>query len=150
MQSVASAALPRTQHEFSLEAPVWPAPVPSPPCPGRLESAAVVNPPVAQPKPVGVPQQLHAPMVAPVAEPMRSARVERTSIPAVSLEDACRLLKVTQGSAWQEIDLARRKLVMLSHPRHTVGTTPERQEAVRHEARLVKAAYATLSAARAK
>ncbi|MBV8033805.1 hypothetical protein [Roseateles sp.] len=68
----------------------------------------------------------------------------------MSLDDACKLLKVTLGSAWQEVELARRKMVLLSHPRHLVGMAPERQEAVRNEARRVNAAYALLSAARAK
>ena len=54
------------------------------------------------------------------------------------------------ASPWQEIELSRRKLVLLSHPRHVVGMVPEPQETVRTEARRINAAYAVLSAARAR
>lgn len=150
MQRVASSALSRAQDEFPFEPPVTPALVPTQPPPGRPEPAAVASAPAAQTTPPSALQQLRPPVVAPVAVPVPSARVERTSPPAVSVDDACKLLKVTLGSAWQEVELTRRTLVLMSHPRHTVGMTPERQEAVLDEARLVNAAYAVLSAARAK
>lgn len=73
---------------------------------------------------------------------------KRAPVPAMSVDDACKLLKVSLGASWQEVELSRRKMVLLSHPRHVVGMLPERQEVVRNEARRVNAAYATISAAR--
>lgn len=150
MQCVASPALPRAQDELPLESPATPVVVPTQPPPGRPEPAAVASAPAAQSTPPSALQQVRPPLVVPVAVPVPSTRVERESLPAVSLDDACKLLKVTLGSAWQEVELTRRTLVLLSHPRHVVGMTPARQEAVLDEARRINAAYAVLSAARAK
>lgn len=148
MKRVASSALPRAQDELPLEPPAGPAPATPPPvCPAP---AVIVSAPAPQPTPPSLPQPVHPLVIPPVAVPVPSARIERASIPPVSLDDACKLLKVTLTSAWQEVELARRKMVLLSHPRHVAGMVPERQEAVRDEARRVNAAYALLSAARAK
>lgn len=158
MKRVASSVLPRAQDELPLEPPASPAaapvpvpvpvPVPPPPAPARSAPAVVISAPVVQPTPPSVPQPTRPPAAEPAAAPQ--ARVERASIPSLSLEDACKLLKVTLASPWQEVEVARRKLVLLSHPRHLIGMVPERQEAIRTEARRVNAAYAALSAARAR
>lgn len=151
MKRVASSALPTRQDELPLGPPAAPAPVPvTPPQERPAPAVAVVSAPVALPTLPSVPLQMHPPAVSPVAAPVPTARVERAPMLAVSFEDACKLLKVTAGAPWQEVELSRRKLVLLSHPRHVVGMAPERQEAVRDEARRANAAYAVLSAARAK
>lgn len=151
MKRLASSALPRGQDELPLEPPAAPAPVPVPPPPERPAPAVVVvSAPVALPTPPSVPSQVRPPAVPPVAAPVPPVRVESAPIPALSFDDACKLLKVTAGAPWQEVELSRRKLVLLSHPRHVAGMAPERQEAVRDEARRVNAAYAVLSAARTK
>lgn len=148
MKRVASSALSRAQDELPLEPSAAPAPVGPPP--ERPAPAVVASAPVALPMLPSVPQQVRPQAVPPVAAPAPTDRVERAPIPALSLDDACKLLKVTLAAPWQEVELSRRKLVLLSHPRHVVGMTPERQEAVRDEARRVNAAYAVLSASRAK
>lgn len=150
MKRVASSALPRAQDELPLEPPAAPAPVPIAPPPERPAPAVViVSAPVTLPTPPSLPPQVRPPAVPPVAAAVTPARVERAPIPTVSFDDACKLLKVTAGAPWQEVELSRRKLVLLSHPRHVVGMALERQEAVRDEARRINAAYAVLSAARA-
>lgn len=150
MKRVASLALPRGQDELPLEPPAAPAaaPIQPPPAPERVTPAVVATAPLSQPAPPSVPQQASPPAPKPI--PVPQARVEHAATPAMSLDDSCKLLKVTLASSWQEVELSRRKLVLLSHPRHVVGMTPERQEAVRTEARRVNVAYAVLSAARAK
>lgn len=150
MKRVASSALPRTQEELPLEPPAAPAAVPVQPLPTpeRVAPAVVVTVPVSQPTPSSVPQQASPPAPKPI--PVPQARVEPAPIPSMSLEDSCNLLKVTLASPWQEVELSRRKLVLLSHPRHVAGIAPERQEAVRTEARRVNAAYAVLSSARTR
>lgn len=150
MKRVASSVLPRAQDELPLEPPAALAAVPFPPpsAPERLGSAVVVSAPVIQPTPSSVPQPTRPPAAETAAAP--HAPVERAPIPTMSLDDACKLLKVTLASPWQEVELSRRKLVLLSHPQHVVGMLPERQEAARTEARRVNAAYAVLSASRTK
>lgn len=149
MKRVATSVLPRAHDELPLEPPAAPAPVQVAPPPERPAPAVVVvSAPVVPPMPPSVPPQVRPPAVPPVAAPAHPVRVERASIPALSFDDACKLLKVTAGAPWQEVELSRRKLVLLSHPRHVVGMAPHRQEAARDEARRVNAAYAVLSAAR--
>lgn len=150
MKRLATSLLPRAQDELPLEPPAVPVPVPGPPPPAPERIAPVVVVAASAPQPVtpSAPQQARPPAADPVVAPQ--ACVERAPIPPVSLEDACKLLKVTMATPWQEVELVRRKLVLLSHPRHLVGMPQERQEAVRMEARRVNAAYAALSAARAK
>lgn len=151
MKRLATSVLPRAQDELPLEPPALAVPVPVPPPPERPAPAVVaVSAPVALPTPSSVPPQVRPPAVPPVATPVPPTRIERTPISAVSFDDACRLLKVTVGVPWQEVELSRRKLVLLSHPRRVVGMAAERQEAIRDEARRVNAAYAVLSAARAR
>ncbi len=148
MKRVASSVLPRAQDELPLEPPAakTPAPVPPPPSAPR-EPAVTVSAPAAQTTPPKVPQPASSPGALPATAPQ--TRSEWGPIPAMSLEDACKLLKVTLASPWHEVELARRKLVLLSHPRRVLGMVPERREAARTEARRVNAAYAALSAARA-
>lgn len=152
MKRVASSLLPRAQKELPLEpsaalaAP--PVPVPPPLAPANSAPEVVIGAPVVQPTPPSAPKPARPPAAEPAAAP--SARAERAPIAPLSLDDACKLLKVTLTSPWQEVELARRRLVLLSHPRHVVGMVPERQESVRDEARRVNAAYAVLSAARTR
>lgn len=149
MKRVASSVLPRAQDELPLEPPAAQTPVAVPPPPSDPPKPAVtVSAPAAQATPSNVPQPASSPVALPAAVPQTGS--ERDPIPPMSLEDACKLLKVTLASPWQEVERARRNLVLLSHPRHVVGMLPERQEAVRTEARRVNAAYAALSAARAR
>ena len=150
MKRLATSVLPRTQDELPLEPPAAPVPVPVAPPSERPAPAVVVSAPVALPTPPSVPPPVRPPVAPPVAAPVPPARVERAPIPALSSDDACKLLKVTAGAPWQEVELSRRRLVLLSHPRHVVGMAPERQETVREEARRINAAYAVLSAARAR
>ena len=145
MMRVASSALPRAQDELPREPPAAPASVPVAPPLELPAPAVVVSAPVALPTPPSVQPQV----LQPAAAPMAPTRVARAPIPAMSLDDACKLLKLTAGAPWQEVEQSRRKLVLLSHPSHVAGMVPERQEAVRDEARRVNAAYAVLSAARA-
>jgi len=144
MKRLASSVLPRSQEELPLEPVTTPAPVPAAPPPERTAAPASASPPDPQ---VVTPPVLQPPKPPP---PPPRVRVDPLPIPAMPLEDACKLLKVTPASSWQEVELSRRRLVVLSHPRHVVGMTSERQEAIRTEARRVNAAYAVLSAARTK
>ncbi len=68
----------------------------------------------------------------------------------MTVDDACRLLKVSASSPWQEVEQARRNLVQLSHPDRVVDLALERRDQVRAEAKRVNAAYAVLSAVRAR
>lgn len=150
MKRVASSMPRPAQDELPLAPPVAPAAVPAheAPVPERSAPEVAVTAPVSAPLPPSVPEQASSSQPKLPSRP--PARVAHAPIPAMSLDAACKLLKVTVASQWQEVELARRKLILLSHPRHVVGMPEERQEAVRTEARRVNAAYAALSTARAK
>jgi hypothetical protein len=150
MKRLATSLIPRAQDELPLEPPavLEPVSVQPPSSPERISPVVVVTTPVPQPGTPSASQQARPPAADPAIAPQ--ARVERTPTPPVSLDDACKLLNVTLATPWKEVELVRRKLVLLSHPRHVVGMPKERLEAVRMEARRVNAAYAALSAARVK
>lgn len=150
MKRVPSSVLPTGQDELPLELPAAPAAVPIQPRPAPVRGApaVVATVSVSQPPPLRASQQ--ASPSAPRPIPQHQVLVEHEPMPVVSLDEACKLLKVTLASSWQEVELSRRKLVLLSHPQHLEGMTPERQEVARVEARRVNSAYAVLSAARAK
>lgn len=68
----------------------------------------------------------------------------------MTFDDACKVLKVLPTSPWQEVERARCQLVQPSHPDHVASLTPERRDQIRAEARRVNAAYAVMSAYRAR
>lgn len=93
-------------------------------------------------------QRPSAQPTAPV--PRSSIAVTPRSAPFMTFDDACKVLKVSPTSSWQEIEQTRRHLVQLSHPERVASMTPERRDQMRAEAKRVNSAYAVLSAARVK
>ncbi|KQW43298.1 hypothetical protein ASD88_14535 [Pelomonas sp. Root662] len=131
-----------SQEELALVPP--PAPLSVPPPPKVPAPQVAVRAPAAPVAIVSVPQQPRPPVAAP------QVRVAAAPMPAMMLEDACKLMKVTPTSPWQVVEQARRDLVQLSHPEQVALLNPERRDSVRVDARRVNAAYAVLSAARAR
>ena len=62
----------------------------------------------------------------------------------ISVDDACRLLKVTPSSTWESIEQARRALVMSAHPSNTATMSPSKRAKALTEAARVNAACLTL------
>lgn len=138
MKLGAPPALATTQEELVLVPP--PAPLPVPPPPKEPAPPVVVRAPAVQVATVSGLQQSRppAPQVRAAAAPM----------PAMTLEDACKLLKVTPTSPWQVVEQARRNLVELSHPSNAATLSAEQRDRILADARRVNAAYAALSTAR--
>jgi hypothetical protein len=77
-----------------------------------------------------------APRMTPVVPP-----------PSMSVDDACRHLKVAQGAPWELVEQARRRAVQPSSPLVQGGSDDQRNSALA-AARLANAAYAVLAATR--
>jgi hypothetical protein len=63
----------------------------------------------------------------------------------MSVEDACKLLGVTAGAAWESVEKARRQLVQLSYPERTASLAMVKRDQTMDAARRANAAYAVLS-----
>jgi hypothetical protein len=98
--------------------------------------------PVARPVPV-VP-------AVPVASRPAAPPAPATATPLlqISLEDACRILKVLPGDTWEQIEQSRRKLVMRSHPEKLAGLGPAQALQARAEAMRVNDAYLVVAGRR--
>jgi DnaJ-domain-containing protein 1 len=66
-------------------------------------------------------------------------------IPAMTIDDARKVLKTKPCSTWESIEQTRRQLVQLSHPERLASMNAAMREHARQEARRVNAAYAVLS-----
>jgi len=100
------------------------------------EAHLAATPPVAQPRPA-VPV-IQSPVAKPPSPPL----------PAMPLEDACKVLKTTPGATWESIEQTRRLLVQQSHPSLLKPLSEERRAQALTDAGRANAAYATLQAAR--
>lgn len=129
--------------------------------PVQLEHSAPVRD--LNPKPSSALQLAHPPV-----EPRRSILTprpspvgERIPFPArenpcskpdnaiVSSEEACKVLQVTLGAAWEAIEQARREIVQKSHPNRIRSFAPEQQSAIVEHARRANAAARILFGLRA-
>jgi DnaJ-domain-containing protein 1 len=63
----------------------------------------------------------------------------------VIVEEAYKLLRVTAGTPWEEVEQSRRRLVQRSHPDVLKGLGAEKRAAVLLNAKRVNAAYAALA-----
>ena len=128
-----------------------PAPVAKPPAPSpapALQPYLWDNlPPAARPAAPALPLVAApvAPRPAVAAAPAKSATPPAPTMP---LEDACKLLKATPGSAWESIEQTRRLLVQASHPEKLRGLAEGRRNQALAEAKRINEAYAALSQAR--
>jgi DnaJ-domain-containing protein 1 len=97
--------------------------------------------------PLPSPRRPLAQSAAPV--PLPATVVTHRPGPSMTFDDACKVLKVSPTSPWQEVEQTRRRLVQMSHPDRVAALAPERRDQARAEAKRVNAAYAVLSAIRA-
>ena len=117
--------------------------------PPRQPVAAKVAP---QPElwPVGEPvAQTSEPPVREVQLPPESgAKPSVAPLPSLSVEAACQVLKVPPTAPWEAIELARRQLVDLAHPRRVAALAADKRAAAQETARQANAAYTALHHAR--
>lgn len=115
---------------------------PSPAAGSPAPAASTRHPPVA-PKPVPA---RAVPEAGP--GPANATPAASSAAPAMTLEEACKLLKVSTATRWDFIELARRMLVQESSPTLT-GALPAHQAAkLLERARRVNAAFQVLARSR--
>jgi hypothetical protein len=106
----------------------------------RPQAPPIIFPPVvAQPSPV-------ASRKPPKTEMETSQNHQ--SVPAISLEEAHKILKTTPTSTWQSIEQNRRQLVQQSHPARIRSMSAEKRNQVIADAKRINAAYATIQRTR--
>ena len=125
-----------------------PVPGPAPLAPARqpglwTESA---TPPTAPPDAVRL-ERAPAPIPVAVSSPAAAPQHPRAVL-AMTVEDACKLLKATPSATWESIERTRRLLVQQSSPPRTATMSAEKRAQVLEETDRVNVAYATLSQAR--
>jgi hypothetical protein len=98
--------------------------------------AAVVQPKPRQPQP---PAAVILP--SPISKPAEKV----PEVPAMPLDEACKLLRVTAGTPWEQVEQARARIVHRSHPDALEGLSAEKRAAALSEAKGANAAYAALA-----
>lgn len=74
---------------------------------------------------------------------------EPEPLPQLTLEDACKILKVSIGDIWEKVELARRKIVQKSSPLVTRGMPTEQAKELLSEAAFANDAAIVIAARRA-
>ena len=98
------------------------------------------NPSAVLPKPEVKPSNL--------AISAASTPVPIPEVLQLALDEACKVLHVTPGTPWAEIELSRSRIVQRAHPDAVERLSPEKRAAARAEAQRANAAYAALLEAR--
>jgi len=111
---------------------------------GRLDLLAGFAPPPEPAKPQSITTGKPAPISTP--KPLTTAASE--ALPQLSLEDACRILKVGVSDGWEKIEAARRKIVLKSNPSSTTTLAPAQLQKLLTEAKLANDATIVISARR--
>lgn len=74
--------------------------------------------------------------------------IEPQALPQLALDDACKILKVSIGDAWERIENARRKAVQKSSPNATRDMTTDQVQKLLSEAKLANDAAIVIAARR--
>jgi DnaJ-domain-containing protein 1 len=69
-------------------------------------------------------------------------------MPAMTLEDALKVLKITSGASWEAVELSRREAVDRARPDRLTTLSEEKRSVLKEEARRSNAAYYVLLQAR--
>jgi len=73
-----------------------------------------------------------------------SGGTEVQAQPSLSIEDACKILKVSSSASWDTIEHARRAIVEMARPDRLAKENGAKCQALAQEARLANAAFHTL------
>ena len=105
--------------------------------------------PTAQPELFATPPPPKPPPSQPAAvilpKPAPRPAEKAPEAPAMALEEAYKLLRVTAGTPWDEVEQARARLVQRSHPDALEGLSAEKRAAAVLDAKQANAAYAALA-----
>jgi len=105
--------------------------------------------PTAQPELFAAPLLPQPPPPQPVAvilpKPTPRPADKAPEVPAMPIDEAYKLLRVTGGTSWEEVEQARARLVQRSHPDALEGLSAEKRAAALLDAKRANAAYAALA-----
>ena len=132
----AIALLAKVKAALSGETPLTPSAQPELFTPSSLPLASPLPPP--QP-PAGI-----------FPKPIPKSLGREPEAPTMALDEAYKILRVTAGSPWEQVEQARAMIVQRSHPDSILEVSPEKRSATIAEARLANAAYVALQRARSQ
>jgi hypothetical protein len=152
----AVALLAEVQAQLHLEVPGTP-PVPSSPAitppnlrlrqPDLYERSPVSTSAAEQPQPRERPAATSVPPPAPSAQSPTSQPplLQLHTPPAMSIEEAYKVLRATPGSTWESIEHTRRQFVQQAHPARIASLSMEKRAQLQADAKRLNTAYAVLS-----
>ena len=97
----------------------------------------------AAPSPPQPPSPQPVVVILPKPTPRPADKVH--DLPAIALDEAYKLLRVTAGTPWDEVEEVRARLVQRSNPNALKGLSPEKRAAAVMDAKRANAAYAALA-----
>lgn len=103
-----------------------------------------VAPSSPQPSPSQSPQLPAMILPKPI---LKSSEKEPGAWP-MALDEAYKVLRVTEGTSWEQVEQSRAKIVQRSHPDALEGLNSDKRAAVLTEARRANAAYAAIALAK--
>jgi len=99
------------------------------------------TPPVLAPPPIASGRTVTRDVQPPTPPTTKSS----SSIPAMPLDEAYKVLKASPRATWDSIEQTRRTLVLQSHPSRWKDLSSEKRSQLLAEAKRINAAYAALS-----
>jgi DnaJ-domain-containing protein 1 len=66
------------------------------------------------------------------------------SVPAMTFEEALKVLKITSGAPWEAVELSRRQTVDRARPDRLTALSQDKRSALKEEAQRANTAYLTL------
>lgn len=129
----ATALLAKVKAALSGETPLMPTVQP--------ELFAAPLPPISPPSQPGA-------VILP--KPTSKPAEKTPEVPAVTLEEAYKLLRVTAETPWEEVEQARARLIQRSHPDALYDLNADKRTAAIQDAKRTNAAYAALAKERSR
>ena len=84
------------------------------------------------------------PVTVQVPLPTETLGATPSPLPAMTLEDALKILKIAVGAPWEVVEASRRQAVDRAHPGKLVPLSEEKRSILKEEARRTNAAYLAL------
>jgi len=108
------------------------------------QPALFLSPSSPQPSPSQSPQ----PHSVVLPKPILKSSEKEPGTRQMALDEAYKVLRVTEGTSWEQVEQARAKIVQRSHPDALEGLNSDKRAAMLTEARRANAAYAAIALAR--
>jgi DnaJ-domain-containing protein 1 len=84
------------------------------------------------------------------AEPPQAKEPQVPDVPKLAIDEAYKLLNVTARTPWEEVEQARAKLVLRSHPDAMESLSKEKRAVALADAKRANAAYSVIAKGRSR